>query len=149
MRALVVAVVAVVLLSTGCAAAAQKAPAPPSKPVTIHLVVDGDGTRLPDRKKTTDYLVGPALLTLENLERVEAELDEAGWVVQLDYSADTGRRFAELTAANVNRQLAIVVDGVVVSAPLIVEPIAGESLQIGGNFTQAEAEELAGNIRGS
>lgn len=57
---------------------------------------------------------------------------------------DTGKRqFAEVTKSSTGRQLAIVLDGKVQSAPRINEPITGGEAQITGNFSPEEASELA------
>jgi SecD/SecF fusion protein len=58
---------------------------------------------------------------------------------------DAGRKmFGEVTGANVGRQLAIVLDDEVKSAPVINQAIYGDSAVIsGGNMTPAEAEELS------
>lgn len=53
------------------------------------------------------------------------------------------RLFSETTAANVNNQLAIVLDGLIRSAPNINERIDTESARITGSFTPEEAEDLA------
>ena len=47
-----------------------------------------------------------------------------------------------LTSINIERQIAIVVDGMVQSAPTIMEKFSG-SFQITGHFSESEAEELA------
>jgi len=57
------------------------------------------------------------------------------------------RRFAHITAENVGRSFAIVLDGKVVSAPVIREPITGGSGQISGNFTLEEASSVAMLLR--
>ncbi|MGY8710131.1 preprotein translocase subunit SecD [Bradyrhizobium sp. 18BD] len=57
------------------------------------------------------------------------------------------RRFAHVTAENVGRPFAIVLDGKVVSAPVIREPITGGSGQISGNFTLEEASSVAMLLR--
>jgi preprotein translocase subunit SecD len=51
--------------------------------------------------------------------------------------------FAALTSQNVGRNLAIVLDGTVYSAPVIKEPIPGGDVQITGNFSFEEAHNLA------
>ena len=53
-------------------------------------------------------------------------------------------RFAEITRENRGRKLAIVLDGELYSAPNINEPIETGNGQITGNFSEAEARELAG-----
>ncbi|WP_339135016.1 MAG: protein translocase subunit SecD [Candidatus Electrothrix sp. GW3-4] len=64
-------------------------------------------------------------------------------LVSLRLTGDGSDKFADITEANVNRQLAIVLDGVVRSAPVIRERILGGSAQISGSFTQTEASDLA------
>lgn len=51
--------------------------------------------------------------------------------------------FGAITAENVGREIAIVLDNTVYSAPVIKEPIPGGDVQITGNFTFEEAHELA------
>jgi protein-export membrane protein SecD len=65
------------------------------------------------------------------------------WGVSLQLNPRAGSKFAQLTAANVNRQLAIVLDGEVFSAPNINERIPGGRAQITGSFTAEEANDLA------
>ncbi|MDA9508995.1 preprotein translocase subunit SecD [Bradyrhizobium sp. CCBAU 11386] len=57
------------------------------------------------------------------------------------------RRFAHITAENVGRPFAIVLDDRVISAPVIREPITGGSGQISGNFTLEEANSVAMLLR--
>ena len=64
-------------------------------------------------------------------------------VVNFRFNARGGKRFGDVTSANVNRPFAIVLDGTVISAPVIREPILGGSGQISGNFTVQGAQELA------
>ena len=64
-------------------------------------------------------------------------------LVSLSLTSDGSDTFAELTEEYVHRRLAIVLDGVVRSAPVIRERILGGSAQISGNFTQSEASDLA------
>ncbi len=54
--------------------------------------------------------------------------------------------FAKVTADNIGRRLAIVLDGKLYSAPVIQSPITGGRGQITGQFTSSEALELAGAI---
>lgn len=60
--------------------------------------------------------------------------------VSLDFSVAGGRRFGELTTRNVGKRMAIVLEDIVDSAPVINEPITGGSAQItmGGNRTREE-----------
>lgn len=63
--------------------------------------------------------------------------------VSLDLTGRGGKVFAHITEKSVNRRLAIVLDEVVRSAPVIRERILGGSAQISGNFTHEEATDLA------
>jgi preprotein translocase subunit SecD len=67
-------------------------------------------------------------------------------VVQFDLTRDGGRRFAEVTGANVGRPLAIILDGRVVSAPRINERITDSGI-ITGRFTRQEVDDLATVLR--
>ena len=69
------------------------------------------------------------------------------WVVNFKFNANGGRRFADVTRANVNHRFAIVLDEKVISAPAIREPITGGSGQISGSFTAASANDLAVLLR--
>lgn len=64
-------------------------------------------------------------------------------VVNFRFDTLGGKKFGDVTKKNVNRPFAIVLDGKVISAPVIREPILGGSGQISGNFTITEAQDLA------
>jgi preprotein translocase subunit SecD len=68
-------------------------------------------------------------------------------VVNIRFDAQGGRRFARTTQENVGKPFAIILDGKVLSAPRINEPILGGSAQISGNFTVETANELAIALR--
>ena len=63
--------------------------------------------------------------------------------VSLDLTSRGGRIFGQLTERNVGKRLAIVLDDVVRSAPVIREKILGGSAQISGSFTYEESADLA------
>lgn len=63
--------------------------------------------------------------------------------VSLDMTGRGGKVFAHITEKNVGRRMAIVLDDVVRSAPVIREKILGGSAQISGSFTHEEAADLA------
>ncbi len=81
----------------------------------------------------------------ERLEQANATFDSqsASYVVSIDFDGLGARQFARLTKDNVGKRLAIVLDGQVLSAPVINEPIPGGVAQISGSFTAAEASDLA------
>jgi SecD/SecF fusion protein len=63
--------------------------------------------------------------------------------VSLDMTSRGGKVFAHITEKNVGRRMAIILDNVVRSAPVIRERILGGSAQISGTFTHEEAADLA------
>ena len=68
-------------------------------------------------------------------------------VVNIKFDSQGGRRFARTTQENVGKPFAIILDGKVLSAPRINEPILGGSAQISGNFTVDSANQLAIALR--
>lgn len=64
-------------------------------------------------------------------------------VVNFSLDAEGARRFAEMTRENIGRALAIVLDGQVITAPVIRGVISGGSGEISGSFTPREAGDLA------
>src|SRR5574341_87765 len=68
--------------------------------------------------------------------------DQGGWAVGFTLDREGARAFGEFTGANVGRQLAIVLDDVVYSAPVIRSRIEDRG-QIEGSFTADSARDLA------
>ena len=68
-------------------------------------------------------------------------------VVNIQFDSDGGRRFAKLTTENVGKPFAIILDGQVLSAPNINEPIRGGTAQISGGFNVETANRLAISLR--
>ena len=67
-------------------------------------------------------------------------------LVSVRFNAEGGDLFAEITRANVGEQLGIFLDGELLSAPVINEPITGGTAIISGGFTPDEARALAQNL---
>ncbi|MBL8200021.1 MAG: protein translocase subunit SecD [Chromatiales bacterium] len=68
-------------------------------------------------------------------------------IVQFRFDSYGAKRFADITRAHVGEPFAIVLDGKVISAPVIREPITGGAGQISGNFSTAEASSLSAMLR--
>ncbi|MDR1696611.1 MAG: protein translocase subunit SecD [Rickettsiales bacterium] len=68
-------------------------------------------------------------------------------VVTTVFDSVGARRFARLTTEHVNERFAIVLDGRVLSAPVINEPIPGGTGQISGGFTVQAAQDLSVLLR--
>ena len=68
-------------------------------------------------------------------------------VVNFRFNIRGGQEFGQVTSENVGKPFAIVLDNQVVSDPRILGPITGGSGQISGNFTVAQANDLAVLLR--
>jgi len=84
----------------------------------------------------------------ESLTDAQASFDQNNMPVVTQVFDSTGaRKFSRLTTEHVNERFAIVLDGKVLSAPVIREPIPGGRGQISGNFTVESAKDLAVLLR--
>jgi preprotein translocase subunit SecD len=102
---------------------------------------------LPDREpdKNGCWALGPALLTGKSVKTARSSYatdnSGSGWGVDVTFKNDD---FVNKVATpNVGQQVAIELDGVVQSAPVINQGITGRTVRISGNFTQGEAKDLA------
>jgi preprotein translocase subunit SecD len=94
---------------------------------------------------TTYYLVRKvAAITGKDLRTAKQTLDEFNQpAVSFTLNGDGVAKFSRVTAANVGRQLAIILDDRVVSAPTIEGAINQPDARITGRFTNQEADDLA------
>nr|WP_166175951.1 protein translocase subunit SecD [Altererythrobacter segetis] len=84
--------------------------------------------------------------TLTNAQQTnEPQTNEP--VVSIQFNGQGADKFGRLTTENVNKPFAIILDGQVLSAPNINEPILGGSAIISGSFTTQSANELAIQLR--
>ncbi len=67
--------------------------------------------------------------------------------VSMNMNSEGAKRWANLTRENVGEALAIVLDGLVYSAPSVSEEIKGGSSSISGDFSQADADDLANILK--
>ncbi|NCX53121.1 MAG: protein translocase subunit SecD, partial [Actinobacteria bacterium] len=108
-----------------------------------------------DRNGGSRYVLATAQVVGRDIKGATAALDQqnaSGWFVSLDFTGEGTKKFGTLTQSVVNlaapqNQVAIVLDGVVVSAPRINEAILGGSAQITGSFSQLEAQDLANVLK--
>jgi preprotein translocase subunit SecD len=102
---------------------------------------------LPDREpaKNGCWALGPSILTGKSVKTARSsyatDSSGSGWGVDVTFKNDD---FVNKVATpNVGKQVAIELDGVVQSAPVINQGITGRTVRISGNFTQGEAKDLA------
>lgn len=67
-------------------------------------------------------------------------------VVRVDFNSDGTKLFSDITSNNVGREMAIFLDGTMVSAPVIREKIGDGTAIISGNFTADSAKELVRSL---
>ena len=95
--------------------------------------------------KTPILVKKRALLTGDTIKTAKVNFGNQGGGAHVSISFDTrgAKVFDRVTAENVKRRLAIVLDDTIYSAPVIQERISGGEAQITGNFTPEEASDLA------
>ena len=97
-------------------------------------------------KGSAPYLLkNKSLLTGASLETAKVQISNRFGepTVSLKFNSQGATDFERITGENVRKRLAIVLDGVVHSAPVIQERISGGQAQITGTFTMDEARDLA------
>src|SRR5881296_1544747 len=82
-------------------------------------------------------------LSGDRVSSAGASYEKDGWVVHLRFDPEGAKKFGDITAAHVHHRFAIVLDGVIQSAPVIQDAIYGGDAQITGRFTEEEARGLA------
>lgn len=94
------------------------------------------------------YQLGKIYLTGKVLKDARQQPDQLGRpAVSIEFNSEGAKLFEQATSETVGKQLAIVLDGKVISAPRVNERIAGGKAEISGRFTGAEARSLAIMLR--
>ena len=108
-----------------------------------------------DRAGVTKYILAPAEVLGRQISKASSGIDTQGgnaWYVSLTFNNEGTSAFGALTARvtklpEPTNQVAIVLDGLVVSSPRITEAIPSGNAQITGSFTQLEAQDLANVLK--
>ena len=102
------------------------------------------------RDDATKYQLGPVEITGDAIDDATAFYDAGsaesvgqGWKIRFDLTNQGSDTFSDVTTRLQGKQLAIVVDDQVISAPTVNEPITGGAGEITGSFTEREAKDLA------
>ncbi len=96
-------------------------------------------------KVTTErpIILKDTVMTGSDLKSASAGTDQYGNpVVNIEFTADGSKAFYTVTASSVGHPLAILLDGQIISAPNIREPISGGRAQISGGFSTTEMKDL-------
>jgi protein-export membrane protein SecD len=92
-----------------------------------------------------DFVSKRIILSGENLLDAQPRMNNQTNETVVSFTLDRvgAKRFGKATSSNIGRQLAIVLDGKIISAPVIRDTIAGGNGQISGGFTFQSATDLA------
>ncbi|MBI4772904.1 MAG: protein translocase subunit SecD [Deltaproteobacteria bacterium] len=122
--------------------AAEKGDVPPGDELLYEVRENRETGRV---TKTPVLVERRSLLTGQYVSDARVQIDNQfnEPYVTLKFNAKGARLFERVTGENVKRRLAIILDGVVNSAPVIQEKIPGGTARITGNFTMEEARDLA------
>ncbi len=86
---------------------------------------------------------GQTVLTGKDLKNAQAQIDQTRNLVALEFSDEGGKKFADLTAKNIGKTIAILLDKQVLTTPVVQEMITGGKAVITGNRSIEEAQHLA------
>ncbi|MDR4461346.1 MAG: protein translocase subunit SecD [Nitrospirales bacterium] len=103
---------------------------------------DGRAYSIPYLVKKDAVLIGDVL---QDARVTIGDFNEP--IVSITFDSKGAREFDELTAANIGKRMAVVLDGKVYSAPVIRDRISGGRAIIEGTFSTAEANDLAVVLR--
>jgi len=117
------------------------------------ILAGNDDPNLPLVTCSTDhkvaYLLAPSIISGDQIANASWGLDQrsASYVVDLQFKSKAANTWADFTASHIGTQTAFTLDSQVVSAPRIQEAIPGGRTQITGDFTQAQARDLANVLK--
>ena len=130
--------------------------------LTFHMVDDEDSSSIKSNRASFGKLIvsdfydsnikylieQKARVGGENLIDAKASFDpQQGNAVSFRFDTTGAQKFGKATSDNVGKRFAVLLDGVVITAPVINSPITGGSGIITGNFSSQEATDLAVLLR--
>lgn len=115
------------------------APPPPVPPTEVFITCD--------LAKTGIFTLDPTVLELQLTSVKRATMPNLSAAVQIELSEESQAAFAEFTALNTGMQVAFVRDGVIIYAPTISEAIDSPALQLAGELTAEQADQMVAMLR--
>lgn len=94
------------------------------------------------------YISEEVVLSNEDVQSARVGSGPNGPRIEIFFTKAGAERFATATASNIRNPLGILVDGQLISAPIVMEKITGRRADISGRFTQEEAKRIADGIVG-
>ncbi|MFC1831043.1 hypothetical protein ACFL0S_03370 [Thermodesulfobacteriota bacterium] len=140
-------ILAFVAALAGCATAGNR-----TAPVTLEFR-SGSQSPAPGLTKMTApgsespvYISEQIVLSNADVESACVVSGESGPQIEIVFTEEGAKRFSTVTEQNIMNPLAILVDGQLLSAPIVRERITGGKALISGSFGKAEAERIANGI---
>lgn len=113
----------------------------------VHEEASDETIAMTDDRGDTLFVSTAAILVPGDVESASVVSSEGGPMIVFDFRPSAHGKMAEATRSAIGKRLAIVIDGELISAPVVQEPFH-EGCNISGNFTQAWAEEVVSRING-
>jgi hypothetical protein len=92
------------------------------------------------------YISENVVLSNADVASARASSGSSGPQIEIIFTKTGAARFAAATEGNIMKPIGILVDGTLISAPIVREKISGGEAVISGRFTKAEAERIANGI---
>ena len=123
-----------------CATAAARKGGGTDQPNQPILACSDDGA--------VKYHLDKAAVVGTDVKGASAAMDQSGiaWVVNISFTGSGQNKWTDLTGKTIGKNVAVVLDGLVLSAPVIQARIAGDA-QISGSFTQKSSTSLANTLK--
>jgi preprotein translocase subunit SecD len=117
------------------------------------ILAGNDDPNLPlvtcDRDHKQAYLLAPSIISGDQIANASSGFNQnnANYTVDLQFKSAAANVWGDFTASHIGTQTAFTLDSQVVSAPRIEEAIPGGRTQIHGDFSQAQARQLANVLK--
>lgn len=116
--------------------------------VKVQAVLEATTTTPEIARAVVTSIYQPAVLNGKNLKRANLVFDQKTHkpLVSIDLDAEGSKIFEQVTGDNIGKELAIFLDGKIISNPVIQQKISGGTAQINGNFKAEEGRDLVNNL---
>ncbi|MPZ84830.1 MAG: hypothetical protein GEV28_32370 [Actinophytocola sp.] len=120
---------------------ARVSPAAAGKSTDARTLPEPDGNKL---------AVDEPFLTITRLEHAKTQVEHntGNWSLLITMTEEDGAVLSRWTAEHIGARVAMIADGVIVSAPMVQSPIPGREVTITARYTRDEAEALLNRITG-
>uniref|UniRef100_UPI0039BFD8DE SecDF P1 head subdomain-containing protein n=1 Tax=Lentzea alba TaxID=2714351 RepID=UPI0039BFD8DE len=96
------------------------------------------------------FVLAPTVMSTVDIADAEASRTATGYAIRIELTAEGRQRWEDLTKANVGKRIAFLVNDELLTAPEIMQPLTGKSIELPAPFTSLDqAEAVAESIRGT